>query len=439
MFLDEAIITVQAGHGGPGCVSLRREKYVPRGGPDGGDGGWGGNVVFVADGNRDTLSDFSSKKRFKAEKGEFGMGKKCHGKNGADLILKVPAGTMVMEIIGKGEEKLLADLQEDGQSVIAARGGRGGYGNAHFTSSTRQTPDFAELGEPGEEKTFQLDLKLVADVGIIGLPSVGKSTLISTVSSARPKIAAYDFTTLIPNLGVASIDGRSFILCDVPGLIEGASAGKGLGDQFLRHIERCGILLHILDISRCLTDAEPDVQILVEDYRTIRTELEAYSPLLATKHELVILNKADLLGHDTTNLVKQLKKQGIDVFASISAATTMGTKELLRDLLPLVLQFRTACKNSPKEPRVLPVLQPHLRSEKMGSYTLKKQEDGTIVVKGKRLEQFVQMTDFSKEGGVRRLRDVFQRIGLSAALARERDEESQAPVYVGTMRIEQYL
>ena len=243
MFLDEVAIIVRGGDGGRGVVSWRREKYVPKGGPDGGNGGKGGDVRLIADDNTDTLSAFASKKRFTAEHGKMGSGKKCHGRDGENLILKVPPGTLVYEqktgrkipSRREGEFVLLADLEKHGDTVIIARGGRGGCGNAHFVNSYRQRPDFAELGEPGEERHCRLELKLIADIGIVGLPNVGKSTLIAAISSARPRVADYPFTTLIPNLGVVMVAGTSYIVCDVPGLIEGASTGKGLGDRFLRH------------------------------------------------------------------------------------------------------------------------------------------------------------------------------------------------------------
>ena len=236
MFLDEATITAIGGNGGRGCVSWRREKYVPKGGPDGGNGGRGGNIYIIADENTDTLSDFASTKKFSAQKGRFGSGRNKNGKDGEDLFLKVPPGTTITDSSDNTE---VADLSTHGDQCLVASGGRGGFGNAHFKSSTRQRPDFAELGEPGEEREVQLELKLVADVGIIGFPSVGKSTLISVVSAAKPKIADYPFTTLVPNLGVVDVGERSFVVCDVPGLIEGDSEGKGLGDTFLKHIERC--------------------------------------------------------------------------------------------------------------------------------------------------------------------------------------------------------
>ena len=432
MFLDEAIITVQGGQGGRGCVSFRREKYVPKGGPDGGDGGRGGDIIIIADGNTDTLSAFASTKNFEADKGRFGMGKNKNGKDGEDLILKVAPGTVVNEIID-GKEIRLADMTRSGERFLVARGGRGGFGNTHFKSSTRQTPDFAELGEPGESKQLKLKLKLVADVGIIGYPSVGKSMLISVVSSAKPKIADYPFTTIVPNLGVVNVDNRSFIVCDVPGLIKGASEGKGLGDQFLKHIERCGILLHMLDVSRALDDPKQ----LVDDYKAIRKELSAYSTTLPKKKEIVVLNKIDLIPDEIKKFEDVLNTDGgIELFMSISAATKSGTDDLMKKLLPIVLEERGK-RLELKEDEDMPVLQPHLTSDRMGAYHLDTKIEG-IFVTGKRLEQFTKMTDFSKEGGVRRFRDVLERIGLKKALEKERGG-SEVSIYIGDVRINDYL
>lgn len=441
MFLDEAIIEVLGGKGGRGCVSWRREKYVPKGGPDGGDGGHGGDVVLIADENTDTLSDFASRKRFEAGKGGFGMGKNRHGKNGEDLLLKVPPGTLVYELADSGSTSVLADLRRGSEQVTVARGGRGGFGNAHFLTSTRQRPDFAELGEPGEHRHLKLELKLIADVGIIGYPNVGKSTLISVISAARPKIADYPFTTLIPHLGVVTVGERGFVVCDVPGLIEGASIGKGLGDQFLRHIERCGVLLHMLDISRALREGgRVDAGALADDYHAIRRELEAYSPTLTGKRELVTLNKIDLLGGEAGTVVAGLEDQGIDVFASISAATKQGTQALIEDLLPIVLEERTHREEegAPSEEAPLPVLQPHRESTKMGAFRIEEQPDGSLKVSGKRLEQFTVMTDFSSRGALERFRDVSERIGLRKALARS-GWSPDTRVFIGTRRVDEHL
>lgn len=295
----------------------------------------------------------------------------------------VPPGTLVKE-----GDTVIADLTENGEEVLVVGGGRGGYGNAHFKSSTRQRPDFAEQGEPGASKAITLELKLVADVGIVGYPSVGKSTLISVVSSAKPKIGDYPFTTLVPNLGVVDVDDRSFVMCDVPGLIEKASEGKGLGHQFLKHIERCAIILHLLDVSR---------EDLVADYKAIRKELEAYSEILAHKKELVMLSKIDLLPDGPDQVIANLNAAGIPVRGGISAAAHIGTNELLKILLPLVLMHKEEIAESidPDEPVVLT---PHIDDDRMGSYSIAVDDDGTVRVAGKRIEQLTIMTNFNAEG-----------------------------------------
>ncbi len=407
MFLDEAHITVHGGKGGNGAVAWRREKYVPRGGPEGGDGGNGGSVFFEADPNTDTLSSFAERKVFHAEAGEAGRGKRQAGKNGPDLVLRVPPGTVITDA---GTGAILSDLSTTGMQKIIAKGGRGGYGNAHFTTSIRQAPDFAELGEPGFVRSIKLELKLVADIGIIGLPSAGKSTLISVISAAKPKIADYPFTTLVPNLGVVTVKDRTFIACDIPGLIEGASEGKGLGDKFLRHIERCGILLHLLDVSR---------EDLVTDYRVIREELTKYSPVLAEKRELVILNKTDLYGNDVAPLQEELEKQGIPVFAAISSATTFGIQDLLKKLLPIVLEERAKrhaeISNATSQ---IPTIRPQLVTDRADAFVIEENPPGTFTVRGKRIEQIARMTFFENPGALARFRDIAERTGLRKTLER---------------------
>ncbi len=440
MFIDEVIIDIQGGKGGDGCVAWRREKGEPRGGPFGGDGGRGGNVILLADENTDTLSDFASKKRFAAKNGEHGSGKCLNGHAAEDLILRVPPGTIVAEYdrtTGQRIGKPIADLQRHGDQIVIAHGGKGGYGNAHFKSSTRQAPDFAELGEPGEKRSVAMELKLVADVGIIGYPSVGKSSLIAAVSSARPKIAEYHFTTLVPNLGVVKVFDREFVLCDVPGLIEGASEGKGLGDKFLKHIERCGILIHLLDI---------DHDDLVADYKAIRNELKAYSPTLTKKKEFVVLNKVDLVGGDASEWEKLLKKAKIKVFASVSAAAHRGTDDLMKALLPEVLAEREKRLTAEQEETAedlereakLTVLKPHLLSERMGSYRVEQREDGSVLVTGRRLEQFVRMTDFKNQGAVLRFADVLKRIGLQKALEKL-GGGTGTKVFIGSVDVSDHL
>lgn len=445
MFLDEAIITVSAGDGGRGCVGWRREKFEPMGGPDGGDGGRGGSVFFIANRNADTLSDYASRKEFEAPRGDFGSGQNRRGHDGEDLFLPVPPGTIVRQLHEDGTNDIIADLAHDGDQVLAARGGRGGYGNGHFKSSTRQAPDFAELGEKGETLRIQLELRLVADVGIIGFPNVGKSTLISVVSGARPKIANYPFTTLVPNLGVVKVGDRAFVLCDIPGLIEGASEGKGLGHEFLRHVERCGLLLHVIDVSRALPaeGGEADPALLIADYRTIRHELEKSSASLAAKKELVVLNKIDLIPDQLEAIRSAFTKAKITIDAEISAATTQGTKELMDRLMPIVLSERQRLQAEqealalPEEPKGPVVLRPHLDDTRMGAYRVEVR-DGAVHVTGKRIEQFTQMTDFQNRSAVDRFRDVLHRTGLRRAIKRARPTPD-CPVFIGQIAVEKYL
>ena len=326
-FLDEAKVYVRSGDGGNGCVSFRREKFIEFGGPNGGDGGKGGDVVVEAVDGLNTLIDYRYQQHFKAENGRAGMGKDRHGASGQDIVLKVPAGTQVYEENG---EVLLADLTEAGQHAVIARGGNGGFGNAHFKSSTNRAPRRANPGQPGEELTIRLRLKLIADAGIVGLPNAGKSTFLSVVTAAKPKIADYPFTTLHPQLGVVEIDGREFVLADIPGLIEGAHAGAGLGDRFLGHVERCRVLLHLVDGT-------------IEDagiaYKAVRVELDAYGEGLEEKPEIVALSKADALTPE------QLKRQSARIKRAaettpfvVSAATGLGVSEVLRALLRIIDQ-----------------------------------------------------------------------------------------------------
>ncbi len=305
-FIDEAIIQISGGHGGPGCVSFRRETFVPRGGPDGGDGGEGGSISFIATPQLSTLQDFRYKRTYKAGNGEHGSGSNKAGKDGEDIEIRVPLGTLIKNA-ETGE--VLVDFTEEGQTWIACKGGRGGKGNAHFTTSTFQAPKFAQPGEPGEEKNIKLELKLIADVGIIGFPNAGKSTLITRVSAAKPKIADYPFTTLTPNLGVVTLgDEDVFVVADIPGLVEGAHLGIGLGHQFLKHIERTRLFVHLLD-SSVIFEAETDDpgKILIERYKIIRNELGHFSEKLLHKNEITVINKADLFEKDMPILEKARK------------------------------------------------------------------------------------------------------------------------------------
>lgn len=442
MFLDEVTIEVRGGRGGRGCVGFRREKYIPKGGPNGGDGGRGGDVYLVADENADTLSAFASRKKFEAGRGGFGLGKNCNGKHGQDLFMKVPPGTIVSAVDAVSGKKIpLGDLEKHGYTLLIASGGRGGYGNAHFKSATRQAPDFAELGEPGESKTIRLDLKLVADIGIIGYPSVGKSSLISAISASRPKIADHPFTTLTPNLGVVQVHDRKYVVCDIPGLIEGSSAGKGLGHEFLRHIERCGVLLHLIDIGRALKEGQnTDIRQIMDDYAAIRKELIAYSPALARKREIVVLNKSDLIAHETADIEQALRRQNIEIFLSISCATKKNIRQLTKNLLGIVLKERKHRDEMQADREKaardeIPVLRPHLKTDRMGAYLIEKAQDGTIKISGRRLEQFTAMTDFESEGAVRRFRDVLERIGLTKAIRKLRSEQ-EVPVFIGKTRVD---
>ena len=329
MFVDEVDIHVEAGHGGRGCLAFRREKRVPRGGPSGGDGGHGGSVFVVASAHVNTLINYRFHPEFAAERGEHGQGSNRTGQTGADLELAVPIGTLVYEKGGEGEpSRLLADLAEEGQRVLVARGGRGGLGNAHFATSTNRAPRKVQPGEPGEIKDLRLELKLLADVGLVGFPNAGKSTLIARISAARPKIADYPFTTLTPNLGVVRLsDDRSFVVADVPGLIEGAHRGLGLGHQFLRHLERTKVLVHLVDVSGA-SGRDP-----AHDLDTVRRELELFQPALAAKPQIVAANKIDAL--DDAARVAALEKRAADLklpFFRISGATGTGVGELVETM-----------------------------------------------------------------------------------------------------------
>jgi GTP-binding protein len=331
MFVDEAEIQVKAGDGGAGCVSFRREKYIPKGGPDGGDGGNGGSIVFLADPNKDTLLDFSGRHHWKAQRGEAGMGKKMSGLSGEDLVIPVPPGTLIYD----AEHKiLLADLDTPHRRVVIARGGKGGKGNWRFKSSINQAPRFAEPGTDGQERRLRLELKLIADIGLVGMPNAGKSTLLRTVSAARPKVADYPFTTLDPQLGIVEVNAeRRMVVADIPGLIEGAQHGAGLGHAFLRHIERTKIIVHMLDLYPS-DGSDP-----AENYRTIRRELESFSPTLANKREIIAANKIDLATDDEAidHLREELK--GKEVLA-ISGVSRHGVEHLLDMLWTILLEQR---------------------------------------------------------------------------------------------------
>ena len=328
MIADRAVIEVTAGNGGNGCLSFRREKYIPKGGPDGGDGGDGGDVVLLADPNIQTLLDFRSKHHWRAGNGRPGEGSSCTGANGEDIVIHLPPGTVVTD---DETGEVIADLKDPGQRIVVAHGGKGGYGNEHYKSATNQTPRQVTEGEEGETRRLRLDLKLIADIGLVGLPNAGKSTLLRAVSAATPKVADYPFTTLAPQLGIAKLsDHRRIIIADIPGLIEGASAGHGLGHDFLRHIERTRLLVHVVDLEP-VDGSDPG-----ENYRTIRNELFDYSPVLAERREIIVLNKCDLLPENDWETAVDMFRAGaqLDRHAEpllISAATGQGVRKLLEE------------------------------------------------------------------------------------------------------------
>ena len=362
MFTDYVKITAKAGNGGNGAISFRHEKYVAAGGPDGGDGGKGGDIYFVVDQDANTLIDFRYKKKFKAENGNNGEGARRFGKSGEDLYIKVPIGTIIKDA---KTERVLADLSEKNQKALILHGGRGGKGNSNFATATRQAPRFAQDGEDGEEKELILELKLLADVGLIGFPNVGKSTLLSIVTDAKPKIADYHFTTLDPNLGVVKKEyGESFVIADIPGIIEGASEGIGLGTQFLRHIERTRLLLHVIDVSGS-EGRNP-----VEDFYTINNYLKKYSQKLSERKQIIVANKIDSMQDESLykNLEKLAKEKGLEIF-KISAATNTGIKEL-------IIHVSQVLKTLPKENLV-----EISNEEKL--YTLEDEEPFTITMDGK--------------------------------------------------------
>ena len=404
-FIDKALVSVIAGKGGNGKLSFRHEIYVANGGPDGGDGGNGGNVVLVASRNHNTLAAFRYQKELKAEPGQSGGPSKKHGRSAKHLMVAVPVGTVATTLDGQ----VLADLVEDGQTAIIATGGRGGFGNAHFVSSRRQTPKFAEVGEPGEELQLNLELKMIADVGLVGLPNAGKSTLLSKVSNARPEIADYAFTTLKPNLGVVDLDkNTSLLMADIPGLIEGAADGKGLGHDFLRHVERTAVILHLIDgYSDDLATA----------YQTIRTELKAYKADLADRPEVIAITKVEGLDEEiTTDMIAQLARvaaKGTPIFA-ISSQSGLNLKHMLYKVQELVKTEREKVVELEADDS-LPVISLKDTSDK---WDVVREED-TFVVSGGKIEQFARRTDFENDEGVQRLRYIMGKLGIMHELQRK--------------------
>lgn len=465
MFVDIAKVSLKAGDGGNGAVSFRREIYIPKGGPDGGDGGRGGNIIFKADKDTNTLIDFRFTPILTAENGKNGAGQRASGRSGKDLIVEVPIGTVVYKIEreksphsrsissdGEDTERLspvttgaqersendgysrvfLADLTRDGQEAIIAKGGDGGFGNAHFKSSTRQAPIIAEVGEPGEEFEAELELKTMADVGLVGLPNAGKSTFLSVVSNAKPEIADYPFTTITPNLGVATIDGRDLLIADIPGLIEGAAEGKGLGHDFLRHVDRTAVLLHLVDVYN--NDAG-------EAYETIRKELDKYSDL-KDRPEIVALTKCEGVDEDIIKMqmASILAKNPDAKIFTISSSAHLGVKELLRELSRVIVSsrqrgVRSLAKRAVAPPahgdgpggraperdetvttdNDLPIISLNPKELKT-AWKVEKTEDGKFIVTGEKIEKFARRTDLNNYASVNRLRDIMKKLGIRGEL-----------------------
>lgn len=405
MFTDYAKIIIKSGNGGDGAVTFRREKYVAAGGPDGGDGGKGGSIYFRVDPNANTLVDFRYTKKFKAENGENGSGSNKYGKAGEDLYIDVPIGTIIKDA---ETGKVVADLSEEGQEELVLKGGRGGKGNSHFATATRQVPRFAQAGEDGEEKEVILELKLLADVGLLGFPNVGKSTFLSRVTDAKPKIANYHFTTIEPNLGVVKAkNGESFVIADIPGIIEGASEGVGLGIQFLRHVERTRLLLHVIDVSG-IEGRNP-----VEDYYTINKELKEYSEKLATRKQILVANKLDIMQDDTglKELEELAKKEGLELF-KISGVTGEGIEKLLNRVTEVL-------KTLPKEEIV--------NVEDKVVYTLEDDEDqftvrkdgDTYIVEGKAVNRLMGRINVDDNESMYYFQKKLKELGIEAELKKQ--------------------
>lgn len=410
MFVDTALVKVVAGRGGNGALSFRHEKFVDKGGPDGGDGGRGGDVVFVASSNINTLADFRMRQELRAEDGGTGGKQKKHGRNGRDLLVSVPVGTLVLR-----DGVAVADLTSHDERAVIARGGDGGFGNAHFKSSTRQAPRVAELGEAGDEFEAKLELKLLADVGLVGFPNAGKSTFLSVVTKARPEIADYEFTTLSPNLGVADIDGASLLIADIPGLIEGAAEGKGLGDAFLRHIERTAVVLHLID---AYTD-DPAVA-----YGVIRRELARYSEAVASLPEVVALTKIEGLDADVVAMQERALRTVVSVTTPVFAVSSQahkGLTELLRELAGQVAAVRRNAAAETEEEAVAEEEIPVIRlDERATDAAWSVEKDGVVyVIKGEKIEKFARRTDTANVHALNRLRDIMRKMGITHELIRQ--------------------
>lgn len=405
MFVDNAKIYIKAGDGGNGRISFRREKYAPNGGPDGGDGGNGGDVILIVDENMRTLMDFRYRKKHKAGNGEEGGSNDCFGKSAENLYIKVPAGTIVRD---SESGAVIADLRKDGDFIVAAKGGKGGKGNAQFATPTRQAPRFAQPGEKGEERWIELELKLIADVGLVGFPNVGKSTFLSIVTSAKPKIANYHFTTLVPNLGVVDLGGgRSFVIADIPGLIEGAHSGVGLGHDFLRHVERTKVLVHILDVSG--TEGRDPM----EDFEKINEELRLYSEKLSKKPQIIACNKIDIPGAEENykKISEILTARGYEVFA-ISAATRSGIEPLMNRTYNILENLKEI-----EEPvEEITELVYHKNTDEK-QYNIRK-ENGVFVVEGKLVDQLLASVNLEDNDSIKYFQKVLRKRGIIDELKR---------------------
>lgn len=431
MFIDKVRINVKGGDGGAGCMSFRREAHVPKGGPDGGDGGNGGNVVVVADASVSSLIEYRFKHHFRAERGTHGRGSRMHGAQGGDLVLKVPVGTVIHEYSEETKERgeLIADLTHDGERVVVARGGTGGRGNIHFVTSTRRAPAFAELGEPAQEGWIELEMKLMADAALVGMPSAGKSSLIAKMSAARPKIADYPFTTLVPNLGVATSGDLSFVVADIPGLIEGAHEGRGLGHEFLRHIERTALIVHVVDLTGDWEGRDP-----LEDYEIINRELALYADELAARPRIVVANKIDVAG--TEEVVEKLAERvrldsiaaaGGDEFVEspvdpklyrISALTGAGVDSLKAAVASKVHKLREEAREIASAEIQYDHIWEHKREERDRRFVVVKEGEGVFRVTGGQVERMVVQTDWENEEAITFLQHRMKRLGVDEALLR---------------------
>lgn len=408
MFVDQVKVYVKGGDGGNGMVAFRREKYVPKGGPAGGDGGNGGDVVFEVEEGLRTLMDFRYQRHFKAPRGEHGMSKNMHGRNAKDLVVKVPPGTTITD---EDTNEIIADLTLHGQRAVIARGGRGGRGNSRFATPANPAPELSENGEPGHERNIMMELKLLADVGLVGFPSVGKSTLLSVVSSARPKIAEYHFTTIVPNLGmVETADGRSFVMADLPGLIEGAHSGVGLGHQFLRHIERTRVIVHVIDMA-ATEGRDP-----YEDFLTINQELAQYNLRLTERPQIIVANKMDMPdAEENLQVFKEKLNEEYPIFP-ISALTKSGLRDLLfaiADKLEQTPEF-PLIEVEEEDTGIHRVVYKH--EAEQDEFFINRESDGSFVLSGEKLERLFKMTDFSRDESVRRFSRQLRGMGVDEAL-----------------------